>query len=429
MSITLTNLIPSPSMEGTGWGTGGNSSYSTTHAYVGTRSLRMVGTSGSPETVCNTTASVPLINTHTYYARVYGWQDAKTNGAAVGFYWPIAEPNFNDNLPVGDAGKWNLYSAVNTRGSFSNGSYSFRLDWNNRGAAGTIYYDGCMLIDLTEAFGPGNEPTKAWMDANIPFVMEKLIITEQGLPDGYTRYDYIQSSGTQYINTGFRPNQNTRVLISYNLLSTSGATAPIFGARTGNGSANSASKFFWRISTTAWRMDYNTHNYQVSGTTTGDHTVDYDKNTVEIDGQLYRPFSAETFQANCPLLIFAGNNGGTPDSRMAHLRLYSCQVYDNGTLIRDFVPCANPSGTLGVYDLVGGQFYPNAGSGVFTHGAEMVELLGEIMPVINVATITPNPTTISHSIVLSIQAVDQIVFYNTEPEFIYSGEFYSGEAQ
>lgn len=169
MSITLTNLIPSPSMEGTGWGTGGNSSYSTTHAYVGTRSLRMVGTSGSPETVCNTTASVPLINTHTYYARVYGWQDAKTNGAAVGFYWPIAEPNFNDNLPVGDAGKWNLYSAVNTRGSFSNGSYSFRLDWNNRGAAGTIYYDGCMLIDLTEAFGPGNEPTKAWCDENVPY--------------------------------------------------------------------------------------------------------------------------------------------------------------------------------------------------------------------------------------------------------------------
>lgn len=100
--ITLTNLIPSPSMEGNGW----NGTYSTEHSYVGTRSLKMSGASGSAETTCSATASIPLIPSHTYYARVYGYQDSKTNGAAVGFYWPIAEPNFNDNLPVGDAGKW-----------------------------------------------------------------------------------------------------------------------------------------------------------------------------------------------------------------------------------------------------------------------------------------------------------------------------------
>ena len=163
--ITLTNLIPSPSMEGNGW----NGTYSTEHSYVGTRSLKMSGASGSAETTCSTTASIPLIPSHTYYARVYGYQDSKTNGAAVGFYWPIAEPNFNDNLPVGDAGKWNLYSAVNNRTSFSSGSYPFRLDWNNRGTAGTIYYDGCMLIDLTACFGAGNELDQAWCDENIPY--------------------------------------------------------------------------------------------------------------------------------------------------------------------------------------------------------------------------------------------------------------------
>ena len=30
------------------------------------------------------------------------------------------------------------------------------------------------------------------------------------LPSGYTPLEYIKSSGTQYINTGFNPNQNTR---------------------------------------------------------------------------------------------------------------------------------------------------------------------------------------------------------------------------
>ena len=30
-------------------------------------------------------------------------------------------------------------------------------------------YDGLMLIDLTEAFGSGNEPSKEWCDANINY--------------------------------------------------------------------------------------------------------------------------------------------------------------------------------------------------------------------------------------------------------------------
>ena len=32
------------------------------------------------------------------------------------------------------------------------------------------------------------------------------------LPDGYTQLKYIESTGTQYINTGFKPNQDARVV-------------------------------------------------------------------------------------------------------------------------------------------------------------------------------------------------------------------------
>jgi hypothetical protein len=31
------------------------------------------------------------------------------------------------------------------------------------------YTDNLILIDLTAAFGAGNEPTKEWCDANIPY--------------------------------------------------------------------------------------------------------------------------------------------------------------------------------------------------------------------------------------------------------------------
>lgn len=162
MTVTLTNLIPSPSMEGSGWAGG---TYSTDYALVGTRSLKLDGTASTPEATANTTASITLNPTHTYYARVYAYQPVQIG--TVGFYWPIAEPNFGDGLPVGPAEQWNLYSVVNTRSTFTAGSYRFRLDFNNNSVAGSTYFDGCMLIDLTAAFGAGKEPDKLWCDQNV----------------------------------------------------------------------------------------------------------------------------------------------------------------------------------------------------------------------------------------------------------------------
>ena len=49
-------------------------------------------------------------------------------------------------------------------------------------------------------------------------------------------------------------------------------------------------------------------------------------------------------------------------------KLYSAQFYYNGDIKLDFVPCINPSGTVGLYDLVNGEFYGNAGTGTFTAG-------------------------------------------------------------
>ena len=54
----------------------------------------------------------------------------------------------------------------------SSEEYSFSLDASYKfpSAAGTeCYIDAGFLIDLTEAFGTGNEPSKEWCDENIPY--------------------------------------------------------------------------------------------------------------------------------------------------------------------------------------------------------------------------------------------------------------------
>lgn len=59
--------------------------------------------------------------------------------------------------------------------------------------------------------------------------------------------------------------------------------------------------------------------------------------------------------------------------------LYSCQIYDNDVLIRDYVPCQGPSGDIGLYDTENNQFYGNAGTGTFTAGPEIPPEPGEVL--------------------------------------------------
>ncbi len=172
--MVLTNLIPDPTMA-TGWSIGPN----TEQSYQGGQSIKLIGTTSTPEVTVNTTASIPLNPSHIYYARVYGYQTTKTN-ATVGFYWPIAEPSFQEGIAIKDAGKWQLYSGRTNRSTFSQGNYPFRLDFNNSNIAGTMYFDAPMLIDLTADFGAGNEPSKEWMDSNIPFFIGKYFKPKTG---------------------------------------------------------------------------------------------------------------------------------------------------------------------------------------------------------------------------------------------------------
>ena len=192
---------------------------------------------------------------------------------------------------------------------------------------------------------------------------------KQGLPSGYTELAYIQSSGTQYIDTGFKHNQNTRVVMHVKPVSIT-ANAWAFEGRTAV-DKNKKGVFFYFSSGSLWNADY----YDGSGrksfsgiSSTADLNIDYDKNTCTING-LSVNFTAKTFQSTFNLTLLACNTGGTVAGHLS-AKLYSCQIYDNGTLVRDFKSCINASGDVGLFDMVNQQFYGNAGTGVFT-GSEV----------------------------------------------------------
>lgn len=188
------------------------------------------------------------------------------------------------------------------------------------------------------------------------------------IPAGYTVLEYIEADGTQCIDTGFKPNQDTRLVMDAQITDT--ATRHLFGAR----KSTSENLFFGAcLTATTVRADY--------GATKNTHTVpsvldrmlwDVGKDGCVI-GDTSSTFTAATFSPGYAMALFAANTGGSisADTYKAKMKLYSCQIYDNGTLVRDFVPVKNSNGEAGLFDRMGLKFYGNAGSGAFIAGGEI----------------------------------------------------------
>ena len=187
------------------------------------------------------------------------------------------------------------------------------------------------------------------------------------LPSGYRKLEYIQSSGTQYIDTGFKPKQSTRVVMDLQLLSTSGVPY-VFGTWAG-GMNNCFSVYWWTDVHNSWGVDYGTQRSAIPQTNSNKRLiVDLNQNVVTVDSVSYT-LTVTTFTATNNLFLLALNNGNNAlDYTVA--KVYGCKIYDNGMLVRDFIPCKNASGAVGMLDDVNNTFYSNAGSGTFTAGPE-----------------------------------------------------------
>ena len=196
---------------------------------------------------------------------------------------------------------------------------------------------------------------------------EKHTDPSKNLPSGYTNLSYIMSSNTQWIDTAFKPNHNTRVIMDCDVISFDSKDMFLFGARVSAG--NTAFYIAADDENTRWYVSYGNNVSNPSGVCTGRHSIDMNKNVAIIDG-VSITLPSSTFQSSSNLLLFATNTAGSADGQIGTMKLYSCQIYDNDVLVRYFIPCINASGEVGLYDLVGKQFYGNAGTDVFT-GSEV----------------------------------------------------------
>lgn len=187
------------------------------------------------------------------------------------------------------------------------------------------------------------------------------------LPQGFTRVEYIESTGTQYIDTGFKPNQDTRVELIVAYLGSGGDN--IAGVRNSTSDTTNRFGLITFGSTSKIGAFFRDSSIQAIAVDNHVHTYDLSKSGLYVDSALYGSANSGTFSCTYNFTLFAWNNG-SGGVACAESRVYLCKIYDNGTLVHDYISCIDANGDANLWDDVNETLAEKVGT--FLYGAPVV---------------------------------------------------------
>ena len=208
-----------------------------------------------------------------------------------------------------------------------------------------------------------------------------MIVINPRLPAGYTELEYIKSTGTQYIDTGYHPNNQTKFEVRFKSYNVTG-TEPVCG-----GWDDVSNAFLVTIAENSTYLRCGGSNNAVFATQSNIWRVakcELTRQTLDDDTEETANTSTSTRTTNT-FLLFGRNNAGTIQSEGTKDIAY-LNIYDGTTLALSMVPAIrNSDSAVGMYDLVSGTFFTNAGTGSFTAGKKVrfiksIEMLSGIVP-------------------------------------------------
>ena len=291
------------------------------------------------------------------------------------------------------------------------------------GVTASIFVTGLSQTDTVTATNGSKTLTGKWTQKPNPAIV---------VPDGYTQLEYIESTGTQYIQTaisnpnGFRfigdievSSFNNGVIIGSqknvgsawyrNQLGINNSGHPRVGAG-GFGDANNitlstGTKYHAEASTIV-----NNTYFKIDG----------------VSGTLSWTDTESSLRAEMPLYMFAMNtlrDGTASIEDYISIKLYGkFDVYtssDDSELVGSFIPAKrNSDSAIGLYDLVSGTFFENSGTGAFIAGPEVPQTIDGflIKPIRDLGTWTVTATNGTKTATQDV-LVDVITEYEIEMDY------------
>lgn len=184
----------------------------------------------------------------------------------------------------------------------------------------------------------------------------------------YTPVEYLESTGTQYIDTGYIATANTRLKIEYLLTDNPSDYQGIFynsKSRTQNSSVG-ISKYQsiiaseignFRVETP---VEVNKKQYTYIS-----------KEKIVVNDEIYinnNEFTYSNTSNNKGTSVFASTWSNTNYIYYIKAQLYYLKIYDNDTPVRDYVPVIDSNSRPCLFDKVGKVCYYNQGTGEFLYG-------------------------------------------------------------
>ena len=186
----------------------------------------------------------------------------------------------------------------------------------------------------------------------------------EGLPDDFTPVSFLQSSGSQYIDTGRKLTQDSDITIDFSIVGEIYRDAGIFGSR--QSALKNNLTLFQNKNPIVFSGDFSEYQkHRFTATSSLERTkIQINKAGVWVNDILKKSWSdVADFETPTNGLIFdVGNNNWT--NNKAVMRLYS---YTDGDA-QQLVPCLDADGVPCLYDLIGKTALYNQGAGSFIWG-------------------------------------------------------------
>lgn len=179
-------------------------------------------------------------------------------------------------------------------------------------------------------------------------------------PLSYTPAEYIESNGSQYIDTGVKYSPSNiyvaEIEISYN---TTTPANQICGFTANRGCGIGTTTTNWWLEGTSTNSTVNVNQiYKLKFIKGAKDQPDYFERWIDDTRVDYGTGGNTTITSNTFWLMATTDNSGAIPDCACQAKLYSCKIYENGNIIRNFIPVFK-DGEYCLYDTCFGQYYKN----------------------------------------------------------------------
>ena len=200
------------------------------------------------------------------------------------------------------------------------------------------------------------------------------------LPSEYQRVEYLESTGTQYIDTGFIDNTpNVGYYVKYQNSKNTSKDGCVMGVL----NPNRVVLCNYAYAVISWKESGVGLDGSDKTLTTQDDIVEsyanfcndgFRKILVNKEQKVYSAISGITTTNNVSCYIFSSHFNRTQSDSYGNvngMRIYNAKISLNGDIVRNMIPCYRKSDSVaGMYDTVNGVFYTNQGTGNFVLGGK-----------------------------------------------------------